>query len=622
MPDEIVFPEAHPLPFEIPANFAALDDAELQGLSTQLAEYASPFLALETHTEDSVAALEASAAFSGLLRGELDGRNSRFARARTSAAAVAEAQQAAAQFAVNTSSASAATGGEDEDGDGGDEGGDENTPAVTASATRSRPTTRQIARGSTTPTVNSTDGPPAAFAVMKATADVPNFSTGQQLTNFSEAARALEGTLNRYPTMSAGRAQRVPGKRPVTVYEGVSEGGRPALGRTLQMRSYNRHNGVQFVRQFPEQLRVSEGGGNGYAVAEYAANERNLSAGNLIRSVAQRVASGRAITAAAGWCAPSEVIYELCELESLDGLLSVPELQTSRGGWQIPIDGGPNFSSIWNGIGNNGDTHLTEAQVQEGIAKVCTEIPCPDFEDIRLGVDYVCLTGGLLQRRGYPEMVARFSRGAMIALAHKMNMGAIQQMVANSGLPIVVPQVDNGDDAAAAILSAVELAVTDIKYHNRMPFGSTLEVVMPLWFLPQIRAGLARRRGVLALAVTDSEIVDWFAMRRSAPQFVYDWQDAFSGLAGGPGGATPLEAFPTSGQFLVYPSGTWVRAVQDVVNLDTIYDSTLLETNQYTAIFAEDGWAMLQMCPDSRVYEVALNPDGVVGCCPPTEVSL
>ena len=55
--------------------------------------------------------------------------------------------------------------------------------------------------------------------------------------------------------------------------------------------------------------------------------------------------------------------------------------------------------------------------------------------------------------------------------------------------------------------------------------------------------------------------------------------------------------------------------------LDTIYDSTNLQTNQYTAIFAEDGWAMLQMCPDSRLYEVALDPSGVVGCCPPELIS-
>jgi hypothetical protein len=68
-------------------------------------------------------------------------------------------------------------------------------------------------------------------------------------------------------------------------------------------------------------------------------------------------------------------------------------------------------------------------------------------------------------------------------------------------------------------------------------------------------------------------------------------------------------------QFLAYPAGTWVKAVQDVVNLDTIYDSTKLATNEYTALFAEDGWAMLQMGPTTRLYTAIADPSGVTGCC-------
>jgi hypothetical protein len=49
--------------------------------------------------------------------------------------------------------------------------------------------------------------------------------------------------------------------------------------------------------------------------------------------------------------------------------------------------------------------------------------------------------------------------------------------------------------------------------------------------------------------------------------------------------------------------------------LDTIYDSTLLSTNQYTAVFIEDGWAAMQMSPISRLYRVNVDPGGVTGCC-------
>lgn len=613
MPDEIT-PVAHQFPFEVPANFAALMDDELQSLSDQIGEYASQFSGLKGPelTETVVDALEASATLSIAVGTEIRGRTARAQRAAMSAGAIQETAAAAATFATTTT-APEATVEETEVLEG------EVQPAVTAAS--HRPSVRDIARGTTAPVVPSTMDARNSYASMRASADVPHFASGQQLNTFSDAAKALSNRMEQYPTMTAERARGSRGKggeykRPVTVYD-------PAAGsRKLVMKSFTRHGGVQFTRNFPEQLRVDDGGGNGYSVAEWAANERNLTAGNLVKSAIERVKSGRAITAAAAWCAPSEVIYELCELETLDGMLSVPELQTSRGGWQIPIDGGPDFASIWNSIGNAGDTHLSEAEVQNDVAKVCTEIPCPDFDDVRLGVDYVCITGGLLQRRGYPEIVARFSRGAMIALAHKINMGVIATIEAASGPAIVVPQIENGDDAASALLSAVELAVVDTKYRNRMGFAQTIEVVMPMWFLAQVRAAMARRKGVAMLAVTDAEILDWFAIRRAVPQFVYDWQDAFSDEPTGPGGADPLEALPTSGRFITYPAGTWVKAVQDVVSLDTIYDSTNLQTNQYTAIFAEDGWAMLQMCPDSRVYEVALNPDGVVACCPPELVSL
>jgi hypothetical protein len=605
-------------PFDVPFKLAEASSAELRATLRSTVDFAAQFSSLgaDEHTAESVEALEASAELATRINDMLKSRKANVQKATTAAASLATFSAVADEDDEDEDGeeGTAAEGDEGNEGNEGDtapEGGESVTassaPAVTAS---SAPPVRRLGRRqAAADAIPQQPNAASRLAVMRIASEAPGFHAGQELSSFNDAARALSGLMGRYPTMNAGRAQFSKGKRPVTVYD--------PSGRKLTMKNFVRNNGIEFARNFPEQLRVLEGQ-DGYAIAEFAANERRLEGGSLINSMKLRVKSGRSITAAAAWCAVSEVIYQLCELESLDGMISVPELQTSRGGWQLPVDGGPDFRSIWNGIGNAGDTHLTETDVE----KVCTEIPCPDFEDVRLGVDYVCLTGGLLQRRGYPEIVARFSRGAMIALQHKINMGVIADMASQSGPAIPIPMLATGDDAAAAVLSAVELAITDIKYANRILFGATLEVVMPMWFLPQIRAGLARRRGVLAVAVSDAEIIDWFQMRRAAPQFVYDWQDAYTGLADGPGGVDPLTALPTTGQFLVYPSGTWVKAVQDVVSLDTIYDSTNLQTNQYTAIFAEDGWAMLQMCPDSRLYEVALDPSGVVGCCPPELISV
>jgi len=473
---------------------------------------------------------------------------------------------------------------------------------VTAATRAPMPTVRDVARRTTIPPAVPDAAERNRYATMRASANVPSFTSGQELATFADASRALEAQLRQYPQHNATHHSGPP----IVV---VSD-----RGSRHVLRDYVRHGAVQFVRQFPAELTVTDGA-RGLQVAEYAASERRLPGGSLVRSAQLAVDGGRALTAAAGWCAPSESIYDLCELESLDGLLDLPELQTDRGGWQIPAAGGPNFATIWDGIGcTGGDTHLTEAEVIQETAKCCYEIPCPEFVDTRLGVDYFCLTGSLLQRRGYPELVARFGRGAIVALAHKINMGVIAAIVTAGGAAIAIPADPSGDDAISGLMSAVDLAVVDAKYRNRMTFASSLEIVLPMWVLAQLRASKTRRGGVDP-ALVDAEIMAWFAARKAVPRFVYDWQDAFSGLMGGPGGAVPLTVLPTTVDFLIYPAGTFVKAVQSVVNLDTIYDSTRLTTNEYTAAFVEDGWAVLQMCPYVHRYTAVVDPSGVVGCC-------
>jgi hypothetical protein len=437
---------------------------------------------------------------------------------------------------------------------------------------------------------------------MVASADAPG--VGGELTSFAAVGELIERRLTGYSASGT--------KRPAADIEARSSGnGRFKVGgRTMQ-----RHGNVQFTREFPEALRIRDTN-DAMRVLDYATNERRLPGGSLIASMELQIAAGKSLTAAAGWCAPSETIYDLCELETLDGMLDIAEVQATRGGFFVPDDGGPNFATIYDSIGDEGDVILTEYDVINGTDKVCVEIPCPDFVEVRLDVAYVCITGSLLQRRGYPEAVARFSRGAMVALAHKVNESVIARIVAQSGAPVTIAADASGDDAASALLSAVELAIEDMKYRNRMSRSATIEVVLPAWVLAPMRAALARRQGVAAINVTDAELLAAFTTRKAVPRFVYDWQDAYSGLSGGPGAQTSITTWPATVQFLVYPAGTWVKPVRDVVSLDTVYDNALLTQNQYTALFAEDGFNVLKMCADSRLYSATIDTSGVVGCCP------
>lgn len=351
------------------------------------------------------------------------------------------------------------------------------------------------------------------------------------------------------------------------------------------------HTIATIQREFAKEFVV--GDDNADAVMDHAANESRLPGGNLV--------------AAAGWCAPSQTVYDLMELESSDGLIDLPEVQVSRGG--LRFTPGPDFSSIFSGAGY---FHQNEAAVIANTVKPFMEIACPAFQDVRLEVEGLAITGSILQRRGYPELVERFIRGALVAHTHKLNAFVISQAVAQSTAVDMATGADVVlDTGTTGLLANVEMAVEDIRYKHRMPIAATVEVKMPHWVLPVMRADLSRRNGVDLMSVTDAQLTAHFALRGARVQFVYDWQDAYTG--GTVGGATALKLWPNTVQWLAYPAGTLVRGSDSVIRLDTIYDSTNLATNRYTALFSEEGVLVAKRGHDARVYTSPIKPEGASG---------
>ena len=325
----------------------------------------------------------------------------------------------------------------------------------------------------------------------------------------------------------------------------------------------------------------------------------------LNRATDESLLPGGSLVASGGWCAPSEIRYELVELESRDGLFSVPEIGVSRGG--IQFTPGPNFSDFY----AQGFAY-TEAQDIAGDyngagggAKPCYQVTCPPFQEKRLGPIGLCIKAGLLQQRGYPEVVARTVRGSLIAHDHRYSAASITAVIAGSTTVTMTPAQIG---AVAPMLDSIEKQVEHYRYTFRMKRDTTLEAVFPYWIHGVIRSDLARRQGmdVDALAVTDAQINDWFTLRGIAAQFVYDWPPLT-------GTAAAFLTWPATLSFLLYAAGTWVRGISDIITLDTIYDSLTLGTNEYTALFTEEGYFMAKRGHDSRVITVALMPNGGTG---------
>lgn len=433
-----------------------------------------------------------------------------------------------------------------------------------------------------------------SYSSLVAAAGVPNYEAGTQLHTMLDVAKAFEA-------------------------RSASHGATRGRGATVQS-----YPVAQLVRDYPAEFSV-QGDETDYAKLLEVANEKRLPGGSLLRSadirrkeIQEQHPERDSLVAAAGWCAPSETDYDICLQITTDGLADFPEVQARRGG--IRHNTGIEFDSIFGGGSCDSPTgffDLTEAQVASGTTKTCLEIPCPDFVDTRLGVTGLCLTGNILSIRGYPEFTATFTRGAIAASAHQVNREQIADVVTGStavNLTAAAPWATDGS-TVSQVLSAVEMAIVDIKYRLRLSQSASLEVIFPYWILAQMRADWIRRNGgnyneMLTLA--DSAINGALSARGARAQYVYDWQDSFANCAssGSPGADTPISSMPSSLQFLVYPAGTWVRAVSDVITLNSVYDSTKLATNQVTHLFTETGWAMVRMCPLSRVYTVPVCPSG------------
>lgn len=402
-------------------------------------------------------------------------------------------------------------------------------------------------------------------------ADVPGFAADSD-ASFEDLAVALDRRLQGFNSGAYGAAARA--------------------GRAMS----ERHSLAVVRKSFDERATVGSPESADAAMA-FAVNEKNLPGGSLV--------------AAGGWCAPSETVYDLLEDESRDGLVSLPEINVTRGG--IKFTKGPKFSDLYSApsfnfteeeakAGKYAPTSATDLTNKVG-PKPVYQVPCTEFEEVRLSAAGMHIQAGLLQQRGYPELVARTIRGALVAHEHKMSERIIAAMEAKS----TAVSMDTGQvGALAPVLTAIELQVEHYRYAQRLSRSTTLEAIFPYWVRGAIRTDLSRRQGVDLTDVPDSRIDAWFKSRGVNPQFVYDWQ-AITGEAGA------FKAWGTSVKFLLYSAGTFVKGGQDVITLDTVYDSTLLGQNDYTALFTEEGYLVAKRGHDARVVTVPLNPNGGTG---------
>jgi len=479
--------------------------------------------------------------------------------------AAAERQQrldAAAQRIEN-----AGGDGDGDDGDAGDEPPAETPPAgdepaddapesiAAAAARRSRVPSRTPANP------QPSDDGPSGFLSIVAAANIgggTNIAMGQSLADTMELATAFK---------AKGRA-----------FDGLgsSRGIREQLPVATLQRHYERTTDALYFGN--EDYKTEQ------SLLVAAASERRLPNGSLV--------------AAGGWCAPSENRYDLCQQETLDGILDLPEVGVPRGG--INYTPGPSFADIYADAG----FFQTEAQAIAGETKPCVEIDCPDFSEIRLDAVGICVKAPLLTRTAYPEAVQRWIEGTVVANQHKVSARLITAM--RTALGTALAPTLTGTPVTWSTLSYVEWIIEMQRQAHRLSETESLEVVFPRWFRAVLRADLANRNGMVASErVTNAMITEHFADRGAMVQFVLNYLEVAD--------PTASVAYPATVEGMIYPAGTFVKGTQDVISLDAIYDTADLPTNVFTAAFVEDGVLLAKMCHGGARVTIPVHVTGQLG---------
>lgn len=328
------------------------------------------------------------------------------------------------------------------------------------------------------------------------------------------------------------------------------------------------------------------------------------------------------LTAAGGWCAPSEIRYDFFNIACESGMIDLPTIGIERGGIRYPVS--PSLADVFSPVVAPFGGDLSNATVPwlwtEGDdilaatgdpTKPCIRVPCSSFSETRWEAYGICLTAGNLTDAAYPEATTNFMRLLMSAFYRAKSTRYINTMVNLSTLCSPATGIGaGGAGMTAPLLGTVEMAAIDYRARYGMCDMDILEVVLPYWAKGAVRSDLAKRNGLALFDVTDDMIARWFDVRRVRVQFISDWQVRASGY---PGYSTAMTAWPTQVQFLIYAPGTFVLGNGPSLDLGVIRDSTLNAANDHTAAWMEETHLIAMFGHRSCRYIVNVCTDGTTG---------
>jgi hypothetical protein len=302
---------------------------------------------------------------------------------------------------------------------------------------------------------------------------------------------------------------------------------------------------------------------------------------------------------AAGWCAPRSPIYEVPTMGTSARPVrdSLPTFNAERGGitWMQP-PALPNMGGVglWRHNGSTWQSFNQPAGIAGGAAgttKPCFTVPCGTEQAVDVDALTLCLNFFNMTARAFPEWIRANTDLTMVAQARFAEQVLLSQMfnvVATGNACATSPMAQVG--AARDFLLTVRVAAASHRWKNRLGATAPLQMLAPAWVRDAVAVDLGLQQpGDDTFSTSTAEVDGYFRDFDVQPIWFIDdapGQAAFVACAG----------FPTAAQWLLYPTGSFVRLDTGDLNLGVVRDKADVQANTYSE-FSETFEAVAYMGP-------------------------
>lgn len=284
---------------------------------------------------------------------------------------------------------------------------------------------------------------------------------------------------------------------------------------------------------------------------------------------------------AGGWCAPRTPLYDVPTVGSTERPLQsgLPTFRADRGGvtWVQPpvlsaVDGAV---SLWRHDGSSWKAYTDptgETLASPNDEKPKLHISCGSEQSVDVDAVPMHVTFDNMTARAFPEWVKASTELTLVAQARFAEQKTLSQMfslsVSGSG-----GTVSDSIGVARDFFRGVRIAAAAKRHEHRMSKDAPLTAVLPSWLATAIGVdlGLGQEFDIHG----DSEVNAWLGELNLQPIWYIDdvpGQSAFSSES----------AFPATANWLLFPTGTYVRLDSGELNLGVVRTETDIKKNTYT----------------------------------------